>query len=113
MEDEEERGVAHIVEHLAFSATRKHTNHDIIRFLESIGAEFGACQNASTSADETIYELMVPIDKPDILSQALNILAEFSTEVSSFVTQLRLLGSPRNRLEQHLVYAGVLSLASL
>ncbi|KAG0557873.1 hypothetical protein KC19_11G163400 [Ceratodon purpureus] len=81
LEDEEERGVAHIVEHLAFSATRKHTNHDIIRFLESIGAEFGACQNASTSADETIYELMVPIDKPDILSQALNILAEFSTEI--------------------------------
>jgi len=81
LEDEEERGVAHILEHLAFSATRRHTNHDIVRFLESIGAEFGACQNASTSADETIYELMVPIDKPEILSQALNILAEFSTEV--------------------------------
>lgn len=81
LEEEEERGVAHIVEHLAFSATRKHTNHDIIRFLESIGAEFGACQNASTSPDETIYELMVPIDKPEILSQALNILAEFSTEI--------------------------------
>lgn len=82
LEEEEERGVAHIVEHLAFSATRQYTNHDIVRFLESIGAEFGACQNASTSPDETIYELLVPIDKPDILSQALNILAEFSTEVS-------------------------------
>lgn len=82
LEEEEERGVAHIVEHLAFSATRQYTNHDIVRFLESIGAEFGACQNASTSPDETIYELLVPIDKPEILSQALNILAEFSTEVS-------------------------------
>lgn len=38
-------------------------------------------QNASTSPGETIYELMVPIDEPEILSQALNILAEFSTEV--------------------------------
>ncbi|KAH7414951.1 hypothetical protein KP509_14G020500 [Ceratopteris richardii] len=81
LEEEEERGVAHIVEHLAFSATRRYTNHDIIKFLESIGAEFGACQNASTSPDETIYELLVPIDKPELLSQAISVLAEFSTEI--------------------------------
>lgn len=81
LEEEEERGVAHIVEHLAFSATKRYTNHDIIKFLESIGAEFGACQNASTSPDETIYELLVPIDKPELLSQAISVLAEFSTEI--------------------------------
>ncbi|KAF5184288.1 Zinc protease pqql-like [Thalictrum thalictroides] len=81
MEEEAERGVAHIVEHLAFSATKKYTNHDIVKFLESIGAEFGACQNASTSADETIYELLVPVDKPELLSQAISVLAEFSSEV--------------------------------
>lgn len=81
MEEEEERGVAHIVEHLAFSATKKYTNHDIVRFLESIGAEFGACQNAVTSADETVYELFVPVDKPELLPQAISILAEFSSEV--------------------------------
>ncbi|KAL3679249.1 hypothetical protein R1sor_022205 [Riccia sorocarpa] len=49
VETEEERGVAHIAEHLAFSATRQYTNHDIVKFLESVGAQFGACQNASTS----------------------------------------------------------------
>ncbi|GLT79042.1 hypothetical protein SLA2020_505520 [Shorea laevis] len=81
LEEEDERGVAHIVEHLAFSATKKYTNHDIVRFLESIGAEFGACQNAVTSADETIYELFVPVDKPELLSQAISVLAEFSSEV--------------------------------
>ncbi|KAK1312722.1 hypothetical protein QJS10_CPA07g00912 [Acorus calamus] len=81
LEEEEERGVAHIVEHLAFSATKKYTNHDIVKFLESIGAEFGACQNAMTSSDETIYELLVPVDKPDLLSQAISVLAEFSSEV--------------------------------
>ncbi|KVI12277.1 Metalloenzyme, LuxS/M16 peptidase-like protein [Cynara cardunculus var. scolymus] len=81
LEDEEERGVAHIVEHLAFSATKKYTNHDIVKFLESIGAEFGACQNAVTSADETVYELFVPIDKPGLLSQAISVLAEFSSEI--------------------------------
>ncbi|XP_062090969.1 zinc protease PQQL-like isoform X1 [Humulus lupulus] len=81
LEEDDERGVAHIVEHLAFSATEKYTNHDIVKFLESIGAEFGACQNAVTSADDTVYELFVPVDKPDLLSQAISILAEFSTEV--------------------------------
>lgn len=81
LEAEHERGVAHIVEHLAFSATKKFTNHDIIKFLESIGAEFGACQNALTSSDETIYELFVPVDKPGLLSQAISVLAEFSSEI--------------------------------
>ncbi|KAL3829959.1 hypothetical protein ACJIZ3_018761 [Penstemon smallii] len=81
LEEEEERGVAHIVEHLAFSATTKYTNHDIVKFLESIGAEFGACQNAVTSADETVYELFVPVDKPELLSQAISVLAEFSSEI--------------------------------
>ncbi|WCJ42624.1 Insulinase (Peptidase family M16) protein [Euphorbia peplus] len=81
LEEEEERGVAHIVEHLSFSATKKYSNHDIVKFLESIGAEFGACQNAVTSADETVYELLVPVDKPELLSHAISVLAEFSNEV--------------------------------
>ncbi|KAE9464478.1 hypothetical protein C3L33_03583, partial [Rhododendron williamsianum] len=81
LEEEDERGVAHIVEHLAFSATKKYTNHDIVKFLESIGAEFGPCQNAVTSSDETVYELFVPVDKPELLSQAISVLAEFSSEV--------------------------------
>ncbi|KAI4380729.1 hypothetical protein MLD38_006890 [Melastoma candidum] len=81
LEEDDEHGVAHIIEHLAFSATRKYNNHDIVKFLESIGAEFGACQNAMTSADETIYELFVPIDKPELLSQAISVLAEFSSEI--------------------------------
>lgn len=146
-EEEEERGVAHIVEHLAFSATKKYSNHDIVKFLESIGAEFGACQNAYTStgeapgyhsahvfvgvpqvhrhtclrtyashcsqwrsrscsppdcrlwfypvatytslsellwpwcADETVYELLLPVDKPELLSTALSVLAEFAAHI--------------------------------
>ncbi|OIV93964.1 hypothetical protein TanjilG_05667 [Lupinus angustifolius] len=81
LEEEDERGVAHIVEHLAFSATKRYTNHDIVKFLESIGAEFGACQNAVTSVDDTVYELFVPVDKPELLSKAISILAEFSSEI--------------------------------
>ncbi|XP_027932710.1 zinc protease PQQL-like, partial [Vigna unguiculata] len=74
-EEEDERGIAHIVEHLAFSATKKYTNHDIVKFLESIGAEFGACQNAVTFTDDTVYELLVSVDKPELLSQAISELS--------------------------------------
>ncbi|XP_022732546.1 zinc protease PQQL-like isoform X3 [Durio zibethinus] len=81
LEEEDERGVAHIVEHLAFSATKKYTNHNIVKFLESIGAEFGPCQNASTSFDETVYKLFVPIDKSELLSEAIQVLSEFSSEI--------------------------------
>jgi len=74
--------VAHIVEHLAFSATKDYKNHDLVHFLETIGSKFGPCQNAYTSVDETVYEILVPVDNPEILPKALHVLAEFSTEVS-------------------------------
>lgn len=61
VEEEHERGVAHILEHLAFNATEKFSNHELIHFLESIGAPFGACQNAHTSLDETVYTFKVPL----------------------------------------------------
>jgi predicted Zn-dependent peptidase len=82
VEEEDERGMAHIIEHLAFRATARYTNHDVVKFLESIGAKLGACQNALTTTDETIYEFSVPLDKPSLLSQAISVLAEFSTEVT-------------------------------
>eukprot|EP00963_Diacronema_lutheri_P003130 scaffold261_cov336-Pavlova_lutheri.AAC.45 len=81
VEEEGERGVAHILEHLAFSATEKFSNHDLVKFLESIGAEFGACQNAYTSADETCYELMVPIDQDGLLEDGIKVLSEFAKNI--------------------------------
>ncbi len=82
-EEEDERGVAHLVEHLAFRATRNFGNFEIVRFLESIGAEFGPCQNAYTSMDETVYELLVPVDDAGSknLTKALAVLSEFASRV--------------------------------
>ncbi|KAG1666686.1 hypothetical protein FOA52_013598 [Chlamydomonas sp. UWO 241] len=80
-EREEEQGVAHILEHLAFNATERYSNHDIVKFLESIGADFGACQNAYTSADETVFELVVPSEPAGLLEQAIGVLAEFAFSI--------------------------------
>lgn len=62
---------------------QKYANHDLIKYLESIGAEFGACQNAYTSADDTVYEFMVPTDDADlqILDRSFDVFAEFATKI--------------------------------
>eukprot|EP00930_Biecheleria_cincta_P028375 TRINITY_DN19804_c0_g1_i1.p1 TRINITY_DN19804_c0_g1~~TRINITY_DN19804_c0_g1_i1.p1 ORF type:complete len:1087 (+),score=250.00 TRINITY_DN19804_c0_g1_i1:127-3387(+) len=78
VEAEEERGIAHIIEHLGFSATKAYENHAIVKFLESIGAPFGACQNAYTTFDRTVYTLHVPTDKEGILDESLRVLREFA-----------------------------------
>lgn len=57
LEEDAEHGLSHILEHLAFSATESFQRHDVVKFLESIGASFGACTNAYTSYDETVFEL--------------------------------------------------------
>ena len=60
---------------------QNYSNHDLVKFLESIGAQFGACQNACTTADETIYEVEVPTDDEKYLEQAFSVLGEFATKI--------------------------------
>ncbi len=62
---------------------QKYANHDLIKYLESIGAEFGACQNAYTSADDTVYEFMVPTDDEnlEVLDRSFDVFAEFATKI--------------------------------
>ena len=63
-EDDDQRGLAHFVEHMAFNGTRRFPKSEIISYLEKIGMSFGADLNAYTSFDETVYILPVPSDKP-------------------------------------------------
>lgn len=62
---------------------QKYTNHDLVKYLESIGAEYGACQNAYTSADDTVYEFMVPTDDAnlEILDRSFDVFAEFASKI--------------------------------
>ena len=81
-ECEAERGVAHFLEHLAFSATERFSHHSLVAFLEAAGLSFGACQNAYTTADETVFQFLLPTDGAEgLLQQALAILAEFATRI--------------------------------
>src|SRR5713226_8480582 len=62
LEDDNQRGIAHFVEHMAFSGTKHFAKQELVNYLESIGMRFGADLNAYTGFDETVYQLTVPTD---------------------------------------------------
>jgi hypothetical protein len=57
LEDDDQRGLAHFVEHMAFNGTRNFEKQELVNYLESIGMRFGPDLNAYTSFDETVYML--------------------------------------------------------
>jgi len=86
LEDENQRGLAHFCEHMAFNGTKHFQKNDLVSFLQSIGVQFGADLNASTSFDETVYILPIPTDKPGNLDTGFMILEDWAHNVS-YTTQ--------------------------
>ena len=82
LEDDDQRGLAHFVEHMAFNGTKHFPKQESSSFLQSIGMRFGADVNAYTSFDETVYMLQVPTDKPEVLDKAMLILEDWAHNVS-------------------------------
>lgn len=76
-EDDDQRGLAHFLEHMAFNGTESFKPGELVSFLESIGARFGAHVNAQTSFDETIYMLDVPTDRPGYFEKGLLAIHDF------------------------------------
>ncbi|MHB1170351.1 MAG: M16 family metallopeptidase [Longimicrobiales bacterium] len=89
LETEEQRGLAHFVEHMAFNGTDRFEKQAIIDYLESIGMRFGADLNAYTSFDETVYMLTVPTDSGDFLQNGFRILADWAHAVTMDTTEVR------------------------
>ena len=67
LEREDQRGLAHFAEHMAFNGTTRFAKQELVDYLESIGMRFGPDLNAYTSFDETVYILQVPTDSLEIL----------------------------------------------
>lgn len=82
LEDDDQQGLAHFVEHMAFNGTKNFPKQELISFIESLGMRFGADLNAYTSFDETVYMLQVPTDKPEVMDRALQILEDWAHNVS-------------------------------
>jgi zinc protease len=81
-EDEDQRGLAHFCEHMAFNGTKNFPKHELVNFLEKTGMKFGAEVNAYTIFDETVYGITVPLDSAQFLDKGLLVIHDWAANVS-------------------------------
>jgi zinc protease len=78
LEDEDQQGLAHFVEHMAFNGTKNFAKNDLVKYLQSVGVQFGPEINAFTSFDETVYQLTLPADSAAILEKGFQIMEDWA-----------------------------------
>jgi zinc protease len=78
LEDEDQLGLAHFVEHMLFNGTENFPGMGVVDYLESIGMQFGPDVNAYTSYDETVYTIQVPTDDPEAMATAFQVLRDWA-----------------------------------
>jgi zinc protease len=81
-EADDQRGLAHMLEHMAFNGSAKFKPGELVKYLESIGARFGPHVNAYTSYDETVYMLDVPTDRPGAVRRGFEALSDFAAGIT-------------------------------
>jgi len=89
LEDSDQAGLAHFVEHMAFNGTAHFPRQELTRFIERIGMTFGADLNAETSFDDTRYRLTVPTDSAGLLERGLQVLQDWASAVTFDTTEIR------------------------
>lgn len=79
LENDDQNGLAHFLEHMAFNGTQNFPGKGILNYLEQYGVAFGRNINAYTNLDETVYNLSaIPTDKQQVLDSALLVLHDWS-----------------------------------
>ncbi len=82
LETEEQRGLAHFTEHMAFNGSTHFSKNELVNYMESIGMQFGSEVNAYTSFDETVYGIKVPTDNSEFIDKGLLVLYDWAHELS-------------------------------
>src|SRR5688500_10071448 len=77
-EADDQRGLAHLLEHMAFNGSTHFKSGELVKYLESIGSRFGADVNAYTSFDETVYMLEVPTDREGLVTRGFEAWSDFA-----------------------------------
>ena len=78
LEDDDQQGLAHFTEHMAFNGSKHFKRHELISYLQSVGVKFGADLNAYTSFNETVYMLPLPTDKREVVEQGFQVLEDWA-----------------------------------
>src|SRR5258706_8370419 len=77
LENDNQRGLAHFMEHMGFNGSTHFPKNELVDFLQKSGVKFGADLNAYTSFDETVYILPIPTDDPKMLDKGLTVLEDW------------------------------------
>lgn len=81
-EDDDQKGLAHFIEHMCFNGTKHFPKNELVKYLEGTGMRFGADLNANTSFDRTYYLLQVPTDQDKTFEDGMQILQDWLRGVS-------------------------------
>lgn len=81
-EDDDQQGLAHMAEHMAFNGTKNFKKNELITYLQEIGVGFGSDLNAYTSFDETVYILPVPTGKKENIEKGFQVLEDWAHQVT-------------------------------
>src|SRR5690606_16574197 len=81
MEADDQQGLAHFLEHMAFNGSKSVPEGDMVKILERLGLAFGADTNASTSFNETVYKLDLPRTDAETVDTSLMLLREAAGEL--------------------------------
>ena len=81
-EDDDQQGLAHFCEHMAFNGTKNFPKNSLVNCLQKMGMEFGAEINAYTSFDETVYKLIIPLDKKESVNDGWQILYDWACQIT-------------------------------
>ena len=82
LEEENQRGLAHFLEHMCFNGTTHFPGKNLINWLESVGVKFGQNLNAYTSVDQTVYNISnVPVAREGVQDSCLLILHDWANDL--------------------------------
>ncbi len=76
METEDQRGLAHFLEHMAFKGSQNMPAGDLVQYLQRLGMAFGADTNARTSFEDTVYQLELPSNDAGLVDKSLMVMRE-------------------------------------
>ncbi len=77
-EDDDQQGLAHFIEHMAFNGSAHFKPGELVSYFEAAGARLGPHVNAYTSFDETVYMLDLPTDRKEVVTKGLQAMADFA-----------------------------------
>ncbi|HUH33424.1 MAG TPA: insulinase family protein, partial [Daejeonella sp.] len=82
VENDDQRGLAHFLEHMSFNGTKNFPKNELVGYLQKAGVRFGADLNAYTSFDETVYQLPIPTDDPEVFKNGMQIMRDWAQDAT-------------------------------